>query len=545
MKNTLKKLLPAYVLCFIFLFMLFIYEQIMMYATNINDFWFDFDIFIKPVLEVFLVILLVSILGITLFYLLFSKGLKKINWYYAILFCAFLIFFLTYIQGNYLTGRLPGIDGSIIDWSIYHRENYITLGIFIILVVGGVIALKKFKLEKTIQYSMYISIAIFLMLCTSLVSTLTTNNKIFAKKYSLVPTFANMNVASKDKNYFILLLDAVDREIFYQEWQSDAKYKDLLNDFTFYNNALAYYPFTRDSLPLILTGKANHNEKEFSEYSTDAYNSSPLFKELNKQNYSINLYDTDLVWNGKKDIDIANNSTSSNFNVNLFKFFKQELKYVLYKYLPYPLKRFSSIHTFDFNISFDKYKIYMGVNNNIIIENPKLDIVDKKDFKYIHLDGGHVPFDMNENLEPIENGTYEQKVHANLKYLQNFLDRLKKNNVYDNSVIVILADHGYDEHGGINLFDRLNPILIIKGINEHHEGEFSDKAISYVELNDAFVELLDNKQSKDLFKDIPDERTRTVIWHLFTGEDHMVEYETKGKANEIDKFKKTGRIFDR
>lgn len=544
MKKTLKKLLSAYILCFVFCFMLFIYEPIIMYATNINDFWFDFSVFIEPVLEIFLIIFLISILGVTLVYLICFKFLKKINLYYAVLLMAFLIFFITYIQGNYLIGRLPGIDGSAIDWSIYHRENYITLGIFLILVVAGVISLKKFKLEKITQYSMYISIVIFLMLCTSLVSILTTNDRIFVKKDSLVPTFANMNVASNDKNYFIILLDAVDREIFYQEWQNDTKYKDLLNDFTFYNNALAYYPFTRDSLPLILTGKVNHNEKEFSEYSTDAYNSSPLFKELKKNNYSINLYDTDLVWNGKKNIDVANNSTSSNFKVNLFKFFKQELKYVLYKYLPYPLKRFSSIHTFDFNISFDKYKIYMGVNNNVIVENPKLNIVDKKDFKYLHLDGGHVPFDLDENLEPIEDGTYKQKVHANLKYLQNFLDRLKKNNVYDNSVIVILADHGY-EHKDTTLFDRLNPILIIKGINEHHEVEYSDKAISFVELNDALVELLDDKQSKDLFENIPNERTRTVILHRFTVEYHMVEYETKGKANEIDKFKKTGRVFDR
>ena len=540
----MKKLLPAYILCLVFCFMLFIYEPIMMYANNMNDFWFNFNIMIKPVLELAMPIFLIGIIGITFIYLIIGVLFKKVNWYYSLMLIIFFIFFITYIEGNYLVGRLPGLDGSIINWSKYQLENYITLGVSLLLLIIGIISIKKCGLAKTINYAAYISLAILLMLGTSFVTTLNNNKRMFNQKNKLVLTFDNINTASKNKNYYIVLLDAVDSGKFYHEWQSDSQYKDLFNDFTFYNDALAYYPFTLNSLPLILTGQINRNETEFSEFSTNAYNNSPLFKKLTENGYHLNLYDKDIVWDGNKKFNIDNNITSNTFKIDLPYFHKQELKYIMFKYLPFPLKKYSHIETFDFNDCIDKYRISLQEGNNIIENNPKLELTDNNEFKYLHLEGGHQPFNLNEELDYIDNGTYMQKVHGNLKYVKNFLDRLKKNNVYDNSVIVIMADHGYSKTGKGNLFYRMNPLLIIKGMNEHHEVTISDKAISYEDVNKALVELVNGKKSADLFQDIPSKRKRTILWYHFTKENHMVEYTTEGKASDITKFKKTGRVFD-
>ena len=91
----------------------------------------------------------------------------------------------------------------------------------------------------------------------------------------------------------------------------------------------------------------------------------------------------------------------------------------------------------------------------------------------------------------------------------------------------------------------MNPLLAIKGINESHEVEFSSKAISYAEINEALTMLIDGKKSADLFKDIPNTRKRTFLWYHFTKENHMVEYTTTGKANDMAKFKTTGKVYDR
>ena len=174
--------------------------------------------------------------------------------------------------------------------------------------------------------------------------------------------------------------------------------------------------------------------------------------------------------------------------------------------------------------------------------NPELKKVDNNYFSFIHIEGGHVPFDIDENLERIEEGTYSQKIRATIKVIDSYLERLRKSNEYDNSVIIVMADHGYvDGKEGT----RANPILYIKGINEHHDMITSDKAISYADLMDAYNDLLDGKKSTELFPNIGSERFRKYIWYRYLEEDHKVEIATNGKAWEYQKEYKTGKEFNR
>jgi hypothetical protein len=67
-------------------------------------------------------------------------------------------------------------------------------------------------------------------------------------------------------------------------------------------------------------------------------------------------------------------------------------------------------------------------------------------FKYFHFNGVHPPFILNENCgyEPMpQTGeSYARQAEGVLRIVENFLDLLKKNNVYDNSLVLILGDHG-------------------------------------------------------------------------------------------------------
>ena len=51
-KRIIKELLPAYFVVLAACFMMFIYEPILLYSTNKNDFWFDFSIMITPLFYV-------------------------------------------------------------------------------------------------------------------------------------------------------------------------------------------------------------------------------------------------------------------------------------------------------------------------------------------------------------------------------------------------------------------------------------------------------------------------------------------------------------
>ena len=119
---------------------------------------------------------------------------------------------------------------------------------------------------------------------------------------------------------------------------------------------------------------------------------------------------------------------------------------------------------------------------------------------------------------------------------------MKENGAYDNSSIIIIADHGYAP--SIDHVGRQNPVLFIKGVGEHHKMNRSTKAISFEDLNDAYIGLLNNKKSNELFKGIGEKRERRYIWYEYSKENHMVEYIQTGKAWDEDTLKATGKEFN-
>ena len=68
----MKKISYPVLLTLVTLFMLFIYEPIIMYAGNIDDFWFDLYMILP---SFFLIILVITIITGLIYYLL----LKKVN----------------------------------------------------------------------------------------------------------------------------------------------------------------------------------------------------------------------------------------------------------------------------------------------------------------------------------------------------------------------------------------------------------------------------------------------------------------------------------
>ena len=538
-KIDLKYLTFAFVISFVLSFMLYIYEPILTYSSNINDFWFDFKLMISNIILYMIIIFVFLILAYFLLYLFLRR--KNIKIYKIILVISFILFLYTYIQGNYLVGSLPQLNGDIIDWSKYSDENIISILTFLLVVIGELTLIKKFKIDKTIKINCYMTIIVFFMLFTSFISILC-NKEIYKDKSIEIATTENINNVSIDKNFFIFLVDSVDSREFSDVVSSNLSYKETFNDFTYYPDTTSGYLFTRDSIPFILSGIWNQEETDFVDYYNDAFNNSKLFKKLNDENYNMNFYEYE-IYSNNRDFEKFDNIKLYDNKIDNLSFFKQFTKYILFKYLPYPLKRYSKIETASFSsckveddTDYFKWSNKEAYNNLI---NNKLEFVDDKYFQFLHIEGGHVPFDYDEDVNIIENGTYKQKLTAVLKVISTFINRLKENNAYDNSVIIILADHGEGENTL-----RQNPILYIKGINEHHEMYISDIPVAYEDLADAYISLLENKNSTELFLNLDKNRPRRVLNNLYTRE-IMIEWYQYGKAWDNDTFKASGREFRR
>lgn len=549
-KALLKQLLPAYIISFVFCYMLFIFEPLLMYSTNQLDFWFDLPHMAVPMLITFAIFFVVLAGVMTAVYAI-NKAIvkeKEPTFFRIAVLVVFYVFVVTYFQGNFLAGSLPALDGTMIDWSDgFKRDNMITVAIWLSYAVLVLIVAIKFSVKRAVKIFTIATMVIFVMLTISVLTEMISWNS-FKRKSTIITTNENFNEISTDKNFLIILNDAVASVDFGDVLNAEPKYKEIFEDFTYYPDTLGGYPCTRDSLPLILGGELNKNEKNFKDFSSDTYNNSPLFGELVNRGYTIDLYEPELVWYGAKNFEVQNSTVSGKYKMTLKMYFSEEMKYIGYKYLPYFWKKYSSIDTMNFNGLVDNYiydsrTLYQMINNA-----PELNKVNEKSFKFIHTEGAHIPFSYTKDLYFITDGygTYSMKIESNITLVKAYLERLKENGTYDNTVIIIMSDHGNTNlNSSTDMLVRANPMFMVKGINEHHAFEVSDKPISYLDLMDIYSKLLDDKSAAEATADIPDERERYFMWYRnFRLEQHMEEYVVTDKAWEWEKFEKTGREFD-
>ena len=542
MKKELKNIFIPFVMSVVFAFMLFIYEPIVTYSSNITDYWFDFKLLIVNNLKIFIVMLLLLLLLSFIIYYI-CKKIKKEYLYDIYLIVFFMCLVAIYIQGNYLAGSLPSLDGSPIIWSSYKIETAISIGLWLIVILLSIYIYKKHKniYKKIISYT---SLGIFAMLLVSLISVLLTSKDLFKSKGVLFSMNDNINNVSKGENFFILLIDCVDSVEFNKVLKENNK-ENIFEDFTYYPDTLSTYGFTRDSIPFILSGIWYEAETSYQDYYNYAFDNSKLFNLLKETNYDINVYDEELQILNNDTFDIKN-VRNTNATVNFKSFLFQETKYLLFKYLPYPLKRYSKIETLDYNKCkniYDENKDnvfnWSNLNNYNLLDTVKFQ--KNNYFQFVHIEGGHLPYDLNEKMEKIENGSYDDKILSTITFIEKYLNRLKEKDVFDNSKIIILSDHGYNDYEYVG---RQNPVLLIKGKNEKHDLYISDKKVSYTDLSDSiYNNLINNKKSTELLANIDSNRIRRYLF--YKEYDKMEEQLLDGNAWETDKLKPTGKKYYR
>ena len=361
-------------------------------------------------------------------------------------------------------------------------------------------------------------------------------------------TNKNYTNFSTDKNFIIFVVDAVDAKKF-ERVLNKSEYKDNFKDFTYYPDTLSHYLFTRESIPLIISGTANYNKEDYATYYNKAFDNSIFLNKLVDEDYEINFYEYELNWTTKKARVAQNIVFLSNDENKVIYSIKCGLNNLGNNYIPLIFNIFPDIKNMNCN-SLDSIKeedifSWDNISNYNYILNFPVTKTNKKQYKFIHTNGVHPPYTTSPDLKriPESSGTENKEMQASLKLLSSYIDMLKNNGVYDNSVIVITADHGYNNGERMG---KQNPILFIKGFNETNTTmNTSNKKVSHLDLADAYLKLLSGTMARQLFSDIKDDRVRLLNWYVFRKEDHMVEYKLDGHAWETNKLKKTGREYNR
>ncbi len=484
------------ILSLFFSFNLFFFGPYDFYISNISSLMLNQNLIFMAIIPVSITVVLI------IFPVCFLiKGKAHIN------ICS-LIFGLSlalYIQGNYFSIWLGKLDGTKQDVSLI--KGIVNLLVWV-AIISVPFLIYKFNRAKYKSIIGFMAIAVILIeiitISVSLINAVIRDegNNLFnriEKNDGLILSKKNEYLFSKEKNYLIILTDEYDSFCFDEAVKTEPDCVDEFDGFTYFSNTVGMYGMTDKAVPCILTGEASDN--------TSYIGRDSLFKAINK-NYQMNIYATQRMFDEKILQEYSNNLIESEVDVNtVMNVGKLFYKVTFMKYFPEIFRQAFYIYTDEFNYTFSNNQTYYPDNlafyNTI---NSNFELTDTPQFKLIYLYGLHDPRYITADLQRAKNWSIsgaEQAIAVN-KILSKFFRTMKENGVYDNTEIILLADHGLKNHDS-----GAYPLLMIKRAGDDFEGiQTSYAPISHLDVYPTLMKIAGEDTGKETVYDIDENADR-------------------------------------
>ena len=260
------------------------------------------------------------------------------------------------------------------------------------------------KVEKVLNSIYYI---LDVTLLVTLFSLAIMNDGFEAKERMVVNKTGEFQY-STDQNLLIFVVDSVDGDAFNGVLEKHPEYRETFRDFTYYSNMLATYTQTHYSLAYLLTGQWYEWDKEkFEEYACRAYDTSEFFEKLETENYRIAVYVTECMpLKANRPYTFENVKKDSAMRIDPANYLYVQAKMVGYRYAPFDLKKHCVVNATKFEVSTkdeEKKNLYYSYNEDFYEDLRTKEFVTTQDkvFKLYHVEGAHVPFRHDENVNVI------------------------------------------------------------------------------------------------------------------------------------------------
>lgn len=453
----------------------------------------------------------------------------KKHWLVTINSVLFAVGVLLWLQSNAFTWNFGELDGSGIAWESFRHLAVLEVLCYI-LVFSVIVWKRKIFFSYTTQFACILMMVQFVSLFSPIyrVSVSSTPPPVqvdeqvdetdapeMTESEKTTPPVSDGPNPSSWKQYeitydgvfdysdgsngpdvIILVLDGFGRKLFDKMSETDPMMVDMFRDFTYFSNTLCDKPGTVYNVPQIQTGftwprKKTGDTDYYNRCFAEAYeNPHALFKAMTRNGYECTVYtwapvamDFDSRWisNIRRVGETSETGMKASrsrerwmqiascFELSLLRCAPTFVKPLCYGRLGhfeswvaslYPVEQYASITPrmqwcdVDF---FEQMRQLEWKNKESI-----------KQLKYIHLQGPHFFYKMNENAERETHSSHESEVRqawGSLKITREYLDKLKEKGAYDNSLIVIMADHGTVYASQETTMDKTSvkkPILMVK-----------------------------------------------------------------------------------
>lgn len=298
----------------------------------------------------------------------------------------------------------------------------------------------------------------------------------------LVTELPQINVVTKDDefvmsnedNVVLFLVDSLDMKWAARHLSRRDARPEAFNDFTFFTNVVGGGAPAGLGVPTLLTGQIFdtaylETDDVLGNYKQDAYAASPLFSDLKQQGYDIDLF-TATGYLSEADFEsIANVRSDIDFRTKSYGTLIENLARLTGYYVaPYQAKPalWESSSAISNNIEIatpgvERYSTgYKGFNNNNAIDGMSVE-AGRRFFKTYTISGLKIPDALNAGtaLAGEEFPEFDQQLSEVFGVISTYLETMKRNGIYDNSLIVIAGTNGSVELGQ-------NPAVLVKRRDE-------------------------------------------------------------------------------
>ena len=438
-----KRLITAVLAAFAFSYTLFIFGVYEIYITNATFYSFSFDELWLPAL-----LLGLAVTAVITVFLMLLRG-KIFNFFTTLVFAVTLC---AYIQCNFLNHSLGALDGTALKWEQMAGPMLKNLLIWVLIFAVPFIILvfnKKFW-RKTVCF---VSALLILMQTAGLVNLFITEDfqNSSAKGYLSNSTIYEV---SPENNVIVFLFDRMGYGTLKTVFNTYPDIKEKLTGFTCYDNTAGSYSRTFPSVTYLLTGVECNYDTPVGEYFRKAWREGNFLRDIKAAGFESKLYtEVSYVIKNTDNVEgLIDNIGQLTPKTDKKGMMKTMLSLSMYRYMPTAMKPFFWCYTGDLGRITSTgdgtfaSDIHM-TDDPLFFQNLKDKGVTVKDgskgsFIFYHMRGAHDPYIMEADGSRSNNSNAVKQAAGNFRMLFCYIDQLKKLGIYDDTTIIITADHG-------------------------------------------------------------------------------------------------------
>ncbi len=290
---------------------------------------------------------------------------------------------------------------------------------------------------------------------------------------------------SDERNFLLVILDATTSDAFARVVAEQPEWgQTSFSGFTFYADALGAFPTTAFSLPVMLGIPPFRNERSVPGYRAKAMlEGDTIARRLMDVGVAVDWIGLDVfhlsqgVYTTAYAIPKTTESAAAYrrrmaaelLDLSLFRHAPHTLKEVLYSEGAWTVQPLVATTSADLLVPAASARFLAEYGGGLRLDR------GSATFKILHLNGGHTPMVLDDQCNvvpqrPYDEPSYLDQVRCAVTRTAEFFDQLKASGIYDNSLIVLAADHG--GHFGVaggkthllskKLVARARPLLAVK-----------------------------------------------------------------------------------